>query len=99
MIQPALNEPPPQNSSIDVLKNPYVLEFLDLPNTRTLHETDLESAIITHLQNFLLELGKGFAFVARQKRLHFDNTDLFVDLVFYNIKHMRTKLFTLFFEP
>jgi len=84
MMQSALNEPPIQHSSIDVLKNPYVLEFLDLPNSSTLHETDLESAIITHLQNFLLELGKGFAFVARQKRLHFDNTDLFVDLVFYN---------------
>jgi len=67
-----------------VLKNPYVLEFLGLPDSPNLHETTLEQAIITHLQNFLLELGKGFAFVARQKRLRFDDTDLYVDLVFYN---------------
>ncbi|ETR65812.1 MAG: hypothetical protein OMM_13680, partial [Candidatus Magnetoglobus multicellularis str. Araruama] len=84
MMQSAQKERSIKNDAIDVLKNPYILEFLGLPNSSTLHETDLESAIITHLQNFLLELGKGFAFVARQKRLHFDNTDLFVDLVFYN---------------
>jgi predicted nuclease of restriction endonuclease-like (RecB) superfamily len=84
MMQSALNGSPLQKSLIDVLKNPYVLEFLGLPDSSTLHETDLEAAIITHLQKFLLELGKGFAFVGRQKRLHFDNTDLFVDLVFYN---------------
>ena len=50
----------------------------------TLHETQLEAAIINHLQTFLLELGKGFAFVARQKRLRFNDTDLYVDMVFYN---------------
>nr|WP_269745149.1 PDDEXK nuclease domain-containing protein [Desulfonatronovibrio magnus] len=66
------------------MKNPYVLEFLGLPDSPNLHETTLEQAIITHLQNFLLELGKGFAFVARQRRLRFDDTDLYVDLVFYN---------------
>jgi nuclease YhcG-like protein len=66
------------------LKNPYVLEFLGLPEVPTLHEMQLESAIITHLQTFLLELGKGFAFVARQKRMRFEDTDLYVDLVFYN---------------
>lgn len=71
-------------SSADVLKNPYVLEFLGLPDSSILHETELESAIITHLQSFLLELGKGFAFVGRQKRLRFDDKELFVDLVFYN---------------
>lgn len=71
-------------SSADVLKNPYVLEFLGLPDSSTLHETELESAIITHLQGFLLELGKGFAFVGRQKRLHFEDKVLFIDLVFYN---------------
>ncbi|MDA3918418.1 MAG: PDDEXK nuclease domain-containing protein [Deltaproteobacteria bacterium] len=71
-------------SSADVLKNPYVLEFLGLPDSSTLHETELEAAIITHLQSFLLELGKGFAFVGRQKRLRFDDKELFVDLVFYN---------------
>ena len=68
----------------ETLKNPYVLEFLGLPDTATLHETQLESAIISHLQAFLLELGKGFAFVARQKRLRFEEQDLYVDLVFYN---------------
>lgn len=67
-----------------VLKAPYVLEFLGLPDTPKLHETTLEQAIITHLQKFLLELGKGFAFVARQKRLCFEDTELYVDLVFYN---------------
>ena len=67
-----------------ILKNPYVLEFLGLPDSPALHENTLEQAIITHLQTFLLELGKGFAFVARQKRLRFDDKDLYVDLVFYN---------------
>ncbi len=67
-----------------ILKSPYVLEFLGLPDSPSLRETRLEQAIITHLQKFLLELGKGFAFVGRQKRLCFDDTDLYVDLVFYN---------------
>ena len=67
-----------------VLKSPVVLEFLGLPDSPILHEVKLESAIISQLQTFLLELGKGFAFVARQKRLHFDDKDLYVDLVFYN---------------
>jgi len=70
--------------AVEALKNPYVLEFLGLPQVSALQEKQLESAIITHLQAFLLELGKGFAFVARQKRLRFDDTDLYVDLVFYN---------------
>jgi predicted nuclease of restriction endonuclease-like (RecB) superfamily len=72
------------NPSEEILKNPYVLEFLGLPDSSTLHESELESAIITNLQVFLLELGKGFAFVGRQKRLRFDDKDLYVDLVFYN---------------
>jgi len=54
---------------VDVLKDPYVLEFLDLPDTAKFHESDLEQAIIDNLQHFLLELGKGFSFVARQKRM------------------------------
>ncbi|RLD58731.1 MAG: DUF1016 domain-containing protein [Bacteroidetes bacterium] len=73
-----------QNVSIEVLKNPYVLEFLGLPENPVLQETQLESAIITQLQSFLLELGKGFAFVGRQKRLQFENKSYYVDLVFYN---------------
>ena len=69
---------------VDVLKDPYVLEFLDLPDTPRLRESQLEDAIITRLQQFLLELGRGFSFVARQQRLSFDGKDFFVDLVFYN---------------
>ena len=66
------------------LKSPYVLEFLDLPDSPDLHERDLEKAIITDLQMFLLELGRGFSFVARQKHIKFDDDDFFIDLVFYN---------------
>lgn len=69
---------------IDVLKDPYVLEFLDLPDAPRLRENQLEDAIITRLQQFLLELGRGFSFVARQQRLRFDDKDFYVDLVFYN---------------
>lgn len=68
----------------DVLKSPTVLEFLNLPDDPKLHESALEQAIIDNLQSFLLELGKGFAFVARQQRLCFDDEDFYVDLVFYN---------------
>jgi predicted nuclease of restriction endonuclease-like (RecB) superfamily len=53
---------------IDLMKSPVVLDFLDLPDSEVLHESDLESAILSKLSQFLLELGKGFAFVARQKR-------------------------------
>lgn len=69
---------------LDVIKDPYVLEFLDLPDAAQLHETDLEAAIIAKLQQFLLELGKGFSFVARQKRMRFNDEDFYVDMVFYN---------------
>jgi predicted nuclease of restriction endonuclease-like (RecB) superfamily len=71
-------------SPVDSLQDPYVLDFLGLPDDRLLRESDLESAIIEKLQHFLLELGKGFAFVARQKRLTFDDEHFYVDLVFYN---------------
>lgn len=67
-----------------MLKAPYVLEFLGLPDPRGLHESALEEAIINNLQAFLLELGKGFSFVARQKHIRFDEEDFYVDLVFYN---------------
>jgi hypothetical protein len=63
----------------------YVLDFLDLPESHQLREKDIESAILEKLQHFLLELGKGFAFVARQKRITFDDEHFYVDLVFYNI--------------
>ena len=69
---------------VDVLKDPYVLEFLDLPEVDRHHESTLETAIISNLQHFLLELGKGFSFVARQKRMRFEDEDFYIDLVFYN---------------
>jgi predicted nuclease of restriction endonuclease-like (RecB) superfamily len=78
--------------AIETLKNPYVLEFLGLPEVAALHETDLESAILSRLQVFLLELGNGFAFVARQKHLRFGAADRYVDLVFY---HCRLKFYLL----
>lgn len=70
---------------IDLMKSPVVLDFLNLPDSDVLHESDLESAILSKLSQFLLELGKGFAFVARQKRLTFEHEEFYVDLVFYNI--------------
>ncbi len=68
----------------DVLREPYVLEFLGLDEKTGYSETDLETAIIDHLEHFLLELGKGFLFEARQKRFTFDEDHFYVDLVFYN---------------
>ncbi|MCL2441306.1 MAG: PDDEXK nuclease domain-containing protein, partial [Treponema sp.] len=68
----------------DILKNPLVLEFLGMAEDATYSETELETAIISKLQAFLLELGKGFLFEARQKRFTFDEQSFFVDLVFYN---------------
>jgi predicted nuclease of restriction endonuclease-like (RecB) superfamily len=67
-----------------LIKSPYVLEFLGLPDTPNLHESTLEQAIIDNLQTFLLELGKGFSFVARQRHIRFDDMDFYIDLVFYN---------------
>lgn len=71
-------------SAVDLLKSPYVLEFLGLPDMPELRESAFEQAIIDNLQSFLLELGKGFAFVARQWHIRFDDEDFYVDLVFYN---------------
>ena len=68
----------------DLLKNPLTLDFLGLSEKNSYSESDLEQGIITKLQEFLLELGKGFLFEARQKRFTFDNEHFFVDLVFYN---------------
>ena len=69
---------------IDVIKHPYVLDFLDLPDQTRLRESDLETAIIENLQPFLLELGKGLAFIARQYRMTTEWQHYFIDLVFYN---------------
>jgi predicted nuclease of restriction endonuclease-like (RecB) superfamily len=68
----------------DLLKEPFVLEFLGLNEQARYSESDLESAIINQIEKFLLELGKGFLFEARQKRFTFDGDHFFVDLVFYN---------------
>lgn len=68
----------------DALKDPYILEFLDLPEQTRYSEADLEAELIDKLEHFLLELGKGFTFVARQKRITFDEKHFHIDLVFYN---------------
>lgn len=68
----------------EIIKDPMLLEFLGLKRESSYYEKDLESAIITHLQDFLLELGNGFSFVSRQKRIHIEGDEFFVDLVFYN---------------
>ena len=69
---------------VDTIKDPYILDFLGLPDSDLMHESEIEKAIIVNIQTFLLELGKGFAFVGRQKRLQFDDDFFYVDLVFYN---------------
>ena len=69
-----------------IIKDPYVLDFLGLKPDSAFYEKDLESALITHLNEFLLELGNGFAFVARQKRFDMDGRNFYVDLVLYNYK-------------
>ena len=70
----------------DIIKDPYVLEFAGLKADSSFYEKDLESALITHLNEFLLELGNGFAFVARQRRFDMDGRNFYVDLVLYNYK-------------
>ena len=69
---------------LEFIKDPYVLEFLQLPETGEVKESRLEQAIINELQKFLLELGKGFSFVARQMRISTETSHFFIDLVFYN---------------
>ncbi len=68
----------------DLLKDPYILEFLDLPEHPHYSESDFEQALIDKLEHFLLELGKGFTFVAKQVRISFDEKHFKVDLVFFN---------------
>jgi predicted nuclease of restriction endonuclease-like (RecB) superfamily len=79
----ARNEQAPSEAK-DIIKDPMVLEFLGLKQQAAYYEKDLETTLITHLQDFLQELGNGFCFVARQKRIHIDGDEFFVDLVFYN---------------
>ena len=68
----------------DVIKDPYVFEFLGLPEEKPIMESDLEKALITHIEKFLLELGKGFMYVGSQQRVTLGNTHYYVDMVFYN---------------
>ena len=75
---------PKKNLPEDIIKDPYVLEFLGLPENIDFLEKNLEQSLINHLQKFLLELGRGFSFVARQKRITFDGRHFYIDLVFYN---------------
>ena len=79
----ARNEQQPYNAK-EIIKDPMYLEFLGLKREASYYEKDLEQAIISHLHDFLLELGNGFAFIGRQKRLHIDGDEFFIDLVFYN---------------
>jgi len=74
----------PARTPEDIIRDPYVLEFLGLEPSASFFESDLEQALIEHLQKFLLELGRGFSFVARQKRFTFDGRHFYIDLVFYN---------------
>lgn len=75
---------PFQNDTFGFIKNPTVLEFLDLPTNRSYTEQTLEKALIDNLQKFMLELGKGFAFVERQQHIRTETSDFYIDLVFYN---------------
>jgi len=70
------------NSPREFVRDPVLLEFLGLPNAGTVLESDLEQALMNQLQGFLLELGKGFAFVARQQRISTESRDFYIDLVF-----------------
>jgi len=74
----------PGKTPLDVVKDPYILEFLGLRQNDGLYETQLENALLTHIQKFLLELGRGFTFEARQKRISFDGEHYYIDAVFYN---------------
>ena len=73
-----------QNDKLEFIKNPLVVEFLGLTPDTSFNETKLETSIITNLQKFLMEMGKGYAFVARQQHIHTEKQDYFIDLVFYN---------------
>ena len=73
-----------QKDKLEFIKNPVVAEFLELAPNFEFNETKLESSIITHLQNFMMEIGKGFAFVERQKLVRTETEDFYIDLVFYN---------------
>lgn len=72
------------SSPQDIIKDPYVFEFLGVPENKPILEKDLEAKLIRHIEDFLLELGKGFMFVGSQQRITINNTHYYVDMVFYN---------------
>ena len=74
----------PGKTPEDVIRDPYILEFLGVKQNADIYEKDLENALLSELQNFLLELGRGFSFVARQKHIDLDGEHFYIDLVFYN---------------
>lgn len=76
---------PLQQDKLEYIKSPVIAEFLGLGQRSDYHESTLESSILTHLQEFLMEMGKGYAFVARQQHIHTEKNDYYIDLVFYNI--------------
>ena len=75
-----------QKNHFELLKSPIIAEFLGFKNEDTYLENDLESAIISHIRDFLMEMGRGFAFVARQQHIATQTDDYYIDLVFYNIE-------------
>lgn len=83
-VEDEINKLEPKPEYEKIIKDPYVLEFLDLPANEHFYESDLEQALIDHLQKFLLELGKGYSFVARQRHFDIDGRHFYIDLVFYN---------------
>lgn len=84
LVQAEMHENTAPLQQEDFIRNPAVLEFLNLPTSQSYTEKEFEQALIDNLQQFLLELGKGFAFVARQKHIRTETADFFIDLVFYN---------------
>lgn len=75
-----------QKNSFELLKSPVIAEFLGFKNEDSYLENDLESAILTHIRDFLIEMGKGFAFVSRQQHIVTETEDYYIDSVFYNIE-------------
>ena len=75
---------PPEDPKLEFIKNPAILEFLDIPESNNYVEKDLEKCLIANIKKFLMELGKGYAFVTSQKRIHTEKEEYFIDLVFYN---------------
>lgn len=72
------------SSPLDMIKDPYVFEFLGVPENKPMLESDLEKALVAQIEKFLLELGRGFMFVGTQQRITLNNTHYYVDMVFYN---------------